>query len=105
MLFELKKINRIVDLNDELVNEYTKYEELHENPFFISIRAEFKHNPTKEEISDEELSNFCNEILLDELKAYALLPKAIQIIEKYYDEMMELSNKGHKFELDISEGK
>ena len=83
-----------VDLDDELVAEYCKYETLREHPFCIVILSQFGHNPTVDEISDKELSKLCNEILLDELKALSLLPEVIKLIERRFEDLNEYAEKG-----------
>lgn len=80
MEYYISKLNRTVALNDELVQEYCKYDELREHSFSIVIKTKFGHNPSQEEISDEELSALCNQILFSELKAFSLLPKALSTI-------------------------
>ncbi len=83
MIFTSKRLNnRIIDLNDCLVNEYCKYTELRDNNFFIVIKSKYGRIPSEDEVSREELSRLCNEILLSELKAMALLPKALEKVEE-----------------------
>ncbi len=82
MKYTITKIERTVNLDDELVNKYTQYDELRDFLFSIRIKSQFGHKPTIEEISDENLSKICNEVLLDELRALVLLPKAITFVEK-----------------------
>lgn len=85
MLYTIKRLNRTVDLNDDLVNKYCEYESLRDQPFSIVVRAKYGHCPTEGEVSDAELSELCNSVLLSELKAMALLPKAVSVIEEKYD--------------------
>jgi len=77
MQYTITRLNRTVELDDLLVEEYCKVEKLREQPFSIVIKSQFGHAPTIEEISDEELSHLCNQILISELKALCLLPKAL----------------------------
>ena len=98
MQYTITKIGRTVTLDDKLVDKYTQYDELREHPFSIRIKSQFGHKPTIEEISDEELSKLCNEILLDELKALTLLPKAITVIEEKYKDIKDKTNTDTPFE-------
>ena len=75
MKFELKKLGITVDLDDELYNEYSKYDDVRENNFGICILSKYWDN--YKNISIDELSKLCDEVLLSNLKALALLPKAI----------------------------
>lgn len=54
MLYNISKLNRTVELSDELVSEYTKHDELREHSFSIVVKAKFGHAPSADEISDEE---------------------------------------------------
>ncbi len=80
MKYEIKRLNRTVELNDELVEEYKKYDVLRDAPFSIAVRTRYGHAPAKDEISDKELSEFCNNVLLAELKAFTLLPGALKVV-------------------------
>lgn len=96
MKYDIKKINRSVELDDNLVSEYTKYSELYEQSFTIIIRSTFGHAPTKEEINDAELSKMCNEILLSELQTMSLLPEALEIVDNHRKEI-EMASKNDEF--------
>lgn len=96
MKYDIKKINRSVELDDNLVSEYTKYSELHEQSFTIIIRSTFGHAPTKEEINDADLSKICNEILLSELQTMSLLPEALEIVDNHRKEI-EMASKNDEF--------
>lgn len=96
MKYDIKKINRSVELDDNLVSEYTKYSELHEQSFTIIIRSTFGHAPTKEEINDAELSKMCNEILLSELQTMSLVPEALEIVDNHRKEI-EMASKNDEF--------
>lgn len=98
MEYTITKLNRTVTLNDELVEKYCEYETLREQPFCIVIRSTFGHAPSVEEVSDEELSALCNEILLDELKALALLPQALISILENSAEIHKASKAGKMLE-------
>ena len=76
MKFDVVSLNRIVELDDEIVAEYRRYKPLSEDPFVIVAISEYGHEPTAQEVSDEELSKLCNEVLLSDLKALALLSNA-----------------------------
>lgn len=98
MLYTIGRINRTVNLNDDLVSKYLEYDELHEQPFSIVIRTRFGHAPSETEISDDDLSALCNDVLLSELKALALLPKAISFIDNNYINYKEQSENGELIE-------
>jgi len=85
MKYEIKRIGRTVDLDDEILKMYREYMVLRDNPFAIVARSQFGHNPTKEEISDEELSALCNEVMLSELKTIEIMPKISEFLEKNYE--------------------
>lgn len=101
MLYKINRLNRTVDLDDILVNKYCEYETLRDQPFSIVIRSKYGHCPTKEELSDEELSKICNEVLFSELKALALLPKALSVVAENYDDFVKQTkeNKIIKYSL------
>lgn len=101
MLYNITRLNRTVNLDDRLVQEYTKVDEIREQSFSIVIRSRFGHNPTEEEISDEELSNLCNEILFSEMKALALLPNAISFVCNNYEEYKEKTANNIAFEYQV----
>ena len=101
MKYDIKKINRSVELDDNLVSEYTKYSELHEQSFTIIIRSTFGHAPTKKEINDAELSKICNEILLSELQTMSLLPEALEIVDNHRKEIETASKNNEFFEYKI----
>ncbi len=82
MKFDVVGLNRIVELDDEIVAEYCRYKPLSEDPFVIVAISEYGHEPTAQEVSDEELSKLCNEVLLSDLKALALLPNALAFVDK-----------------------
>lgn len=101
MKYDIKKINRSVELDDNLVSEYTKYSELHEQSFTIIIRSTFGHAPTKKEINDAELSKMYNEILLSELQTMSLLPEALEIVDNHRKEIETASKNNEFFEYKI----
>ena len=94
MRYTITRLSRTVNLDDELVNEYLKYDELREQPFAIVVRTKFGHAPTVEEVDDKDLSDLCNKILLNELTMLGELPKVIEKFEKHYEEIKEASKQG-----------
>lgn len=56
-----------------------------EDPFVLVAISEYGHEPTAQEVSDEELSKLCNEVLLSDLKALALLPNALAAFKTVTD--------------------
>lgn len=103
MKYAISQLNREVELDDLLVNEYVKYDDLTEYNFVIVLASKFGHLPTEEEISDEELSSICNEVLFGDLKALALLPKALEAITQHHNEFTEAAKTGTLLEFSLSE--
>lgn len=91
-------------MNDALVKKYCEYETLRDQPFSIVVRSKYGHRPTQEEASDEELSRICNEVLLSELKALALLPNAIAVIDNKFEELQKQTKDGKYAEYQVSWG-
>ncbi len=83
MKYFISKINRIVELDDKLVKEFLKYDELRDSIFTILLRSNFKNGLSESNISDKELSSVCNRILLTELTAIADLPSALETYLKH----------------------
>lgn len=94
MEYRIDRVGRTVSLNDEIVEEYCKYVELHDSIFMLAMRMKYEKVPTEEEVSKKELSEFCNEVLLDELEVMAMLPKAIQAVMDHWEEWQEASRTG-----------
>ena len=65
MYFNITRINKTVELDDELVKAYTKYKDLKERLFIIALRLHFGEIP--EDITDKELSYFCNNAIIRDL--------------------------------------
>lgn len=82
MKYHINKINRTVNLDDNLVNWYTKMSELHDSVFTLPILYKYGQYPTQE-ITDEELSLICNKALASELEAALLIPKALEYINNH----------------------
>lgn len=78
MKYLISKINRTVELDDKLVQEFSKYDELRDSIFTILLRSKYKNGLSESNVSSKELSSVCNEILLTELKAIADLPAALE---------------------------
>ena len=95
MEYFISRLDRTVDLDDMLVQKYCEYETLREQPFSIVIKSKYGHKPSKEEVSDKELSMICNEILLSELKVLGMLPNALHILQKHYDNIRNASHNGN----------
>ena len=85
MKFEIRELGRTVELIDEIVKELSKYEELDETLFVIPICSKYGESYSKSDVSDEELSLLCNRVMLEELKSWNTLPKAIAYIEANYE--------------------
>ena len=98
MKYEIKKMGRIVELNDEIVNLYQQVGKIDDSPFIIVIKSKFGHFPTEMEASDLELSKLCNEILMDELEAMTLIPKALKTVIEHETELKEATRTGREME-------
>ena len=103
MKYNIPKINRTVELDDALVKEYEKYDELKEHSFVIGILSTYSHKHSKEDVSDEELSELCNKILASDIEAYKYMPAITEIIEGNEDEIDIATEKGICFEMDLGE--
>lgn len=103
MIYKIDRINRTVALDDNLASKYREYDEIHDQMFAIAIRIRYGHVPTASEASDDELSKLCNDVLLTELKAMALLPKAVQVVEDNYDFYKKQSSNGVLVDLKMQE--
>lgn len=102
MKYFIEKLNRMVDLNDEIVDVYLQMEsKLRDNPFIIATYGKFGHIPTKEEVTDEDFSNYCNEILLNEIQFDVELPDVIKSFMQHKSEFEIASKKGDILEYDI----
>lgn len=77
MKFEIIEIGRTVELTDEIVNEYEKFDKLRGGTLALSVLSVFRHDPTEEEITDEDLSKLCDKVLISRLKLFSLLPRTI----------------------------
>lgn len=83
MQYKMPRIGRTATLDDRLVSQYELYNgKLREAPFGIAMEFDFGHFPTCDEMSDEDFSEYCNEVLLDELKTCAKIPQLINFLEK-----------------------
>ena len=78
MKYRISKIDRTIELDDVLVQEFLKYDELRDSIFTILLRSKYKNELTESDVSDDELSSVCNKILLTELKAIADLPAVVE---------------------------
>ena len=78
MKYLISKINRTIELDDKLVQEFSKYDELRDSIFTILLRSKYKNGLSESNVSGKELSSVSNEILLTELKAIADLPAALE---------------------------
>ncbi len=83
MLFKMPKIGRTVELDDTIVSEYVKTVEpsiVTESPFILALKQDFGHYPSEDEMSSDELSKYCDNVLLQELQFSAALPKLTQFL-------------------------
>lgn len=84
MNYFIKRINREVELDDTLIELYQEIKEIKDSLFTIVIFNEYGNYPTKDVVSDKELSLLCNECILNELKVWNILSKKISYIETHY---------------------
>lgn len=101
MKYYIERLNRTVDLDDDLVSEYCKYEKLRDQPFSIVVRAKYGCAPTEEQVSNVELSKICNEVLLSDLKSIAMMPKVIEYVESHYEDFIAAAENGEFIEHEI----
>lgn len=83
MVFQMSKIGRIVELDDEIVSQYLKTVEpsvVTESPFILALKQDFGHYPNEDEMSSAELSKYCDNVLLQELQFSTELPKIAQFL-------------------------
>ena len=104
MKFYISKINRIVELDDKIVNKYLQLEYvLKEGPFIIGIYGEYEHYPSEEEISQAELSTLCNKILLNEIEALLAMPSVIKCVQNHYDKFLEATESNELLEYEVGD--
>lgn len=91
--YHIKEINRTVNLDDDIVNIYSKMCELHDALFLLEIHYEYENTPI-EDITDEELSLTCNRAMITELKGAMLIPKTLTYIKDHLDILDDKSHEG-----------
>ena len=98
MRYTIKKLDRTVELDDELVSEYTKYKDIRDNTFIIGLKLYYKDRS----LNDDELSRACNIILAEDMEnirdnAVALCfikeNRDVLFMNGWGDNVMELSIK------------
>ena len=67
MKYKIKKIDREVELDDELVSAYERIRKIRENTFVISLCLRF--GDKLDEVNEDELSEACNKALIDDMEA------------------------------------
>ena len=103
MIFRMPKIGRTVELDDQITSMYLKTVEpsvMTESPFILAMKVDFGHYPSEAEMSAEELSKYCNNVLLQELEFSAALPKITDFLSSGGEEAIRdatLSKKAVKF--------
>ena len=101
MKYNITQINRIVELDDELVRQHAELDVLHEAPFVIAVITEYGHEPDKEEVSDEKLSEFCNQVLDSEIQALKALPYVAEFATRNENILREAARRGICLEVDL----
>ena len=103
MKYYISQINRTVELDDELVRQHAELDILHEAPFVIAVITEYGHEPNKEEVSDEKLSKFCNQVLDSEIRALKALPVVAEFATRNETMLREAAGRGVCIEESLEE--
>lgn len=104
MEYYIKHLNRKILLDDVIVSQYLKLEsELRDAPFIISLYSVYEDEEIKN-LSDDDLSRFCNEVLLDEIQVDLDLPNVIETIVKNKDKFETASKNSELLECNIEMG-
>lgn len=103
MQYIINRLNRAVELDDELVQHYLEFGELTEHNFIMALRFKYGHLPTEVEITDEELSSICNEVLLTDLETFIQLPKIIELMMEHQEEFHRAAKEGTLLEFKLEE--
>lgn len=82
MKFNLLKIGRTVDIDDNIAKEYQKFKDIRENLFLLNIYSEFGKYPNETEVTDSDLSLLCNKTLVEDLENMAIHGTAIKFLEE-----------------------
>ena len=101
MKYEIKSLNRIVDLDDKLVEFYRKHDDITESMFFVYIVSNFGDIPSKYDVSDDKISEMCNDLLLSNLEVMTLLPKAIDVVTTNKDIIEQAAKLRRKMEFEL----
>lgn len=101
MDYKIEKINRTITLNDDIVNEFRKYDKLRDSIFTIVLRSKYNGDFSEQKVSKEELSSVCNKILIDELEAIAALRAAINAYTNNFNAFKTAANEQKCLEIDI----
>lgn len=92
MLYTIQKINRTVELNNDLVDKYTQFKNIRDNLFVIAIALHYKESfadsPNVPDIPDEELSAFCNKTLVDDLETMRDNALVVQYIRENREKLL-----------------
>ena len=103
MKYYISQINRTVELDDELVRQHAELDILHEAPFVIAVITEYGHEPDQEEVSDEKLSEFCNQVLDSEIQALKALPYVAEFATRNEKMLREAAGRGVCIEESLEE--
>ena|GEM_PF-5941951 len=68
MKYHIDKLNRDVELDDELVKIYTQYRPLRDSMLVLRLLLHYKDDDGIAKLSDGELSLFCNRALAEDFK-------------------------------------
>jgi hypothetical protein len=101
MKYYIPEMDRTAELDDELVKEYCKHDSLRGNTFLVAFCMEYGKIPTRDEVSDDEFSEMCNELLADDIKCLAMLPAALAIINSNREEWHRKAAAGEFVEIDL----
>ena len=85
MDYNIKEIGRSVTLSEDLVETYTRFDELDERLFLIPIysmlhhmEAESGRRITADSLSNEELAEICNRAIEKELEMNTIIKKSLR---------------------------
>ena len=87
MLYTIQKINRVVELDDDLVKAYTKFKDVRDNLFVIALALRYGEVP---DISDDELSAFCNKALVEDMEAMRNNALVVDYIQKNKEKLIAM---------------
>ena len=92
MKYHIDKLNRDVELDDELVAIYKQYRTLSDDIFTVHFHLNFGGYPT--ELNDEDLSAFCNKVLVEDLEDACENAVVSSFVASHMEEIKKLLSNG-----------